>query len=369
MGQFGIGLAVLLCVHAATGSFGIAGTATGAMAAGIGLGRVLQGRLIDRLGVTRVLLSVLVPFLVSIALLAAATVEHAAAPIMIGLSCLVGIGLPALDTATRLLWGALAPEPDARMRAYSLDAMAVEMAAILGTTIAGALGTAVSPSLALITMGVLAGGGGAGIALVRVTRTTASASQRNRGALARTLVLPLAIMFGIGLMAGAIEVGVPAFAAQHGSRIATGPLFACWGVGSMLGGLWYGSRAWRVRPERRLVLCLAALAVGCAALPLAPSNVALGALLVLFGMPVPPAMTTLYLLVDDLVPHERLGEAFSWLTSAIPAGIALGNVLGGWSVAGASPRAALGLAALLALPALVAAARIVRGVRDAPVAV
>ena len=55
----------------------------------------------------------------------------------------------------------------------------------------------------------------------------------------RALLGPI-VADGRGL--GAIEVGLPSLALHAGSRPASGLLLALWSVGSMAGGLWYGSR-------------------------------------------------------------------------------------------------------------------------------
>ena len=49
------GLSLVLLVQSSTGSFGLAGLVAGAFTIGISAGGPLQGRLIDRLGQTRVL--------------------------------------------------------------------------------------------------------------------------------------------------------------------------------------------------------------------------------------------------------------------------------------------------------------------------
>lgn len=359
-GQFGIGLAVLLAVEQATGSFGIAGTASGAFAAGLALGRALQGRLADRHGATRMLLPVAALFCVAVAALAAVTSGRAGAAPALALSALLGFALPGLDAVTRMLWGVLAPDPEPRLRAYSLDAVTVEVAAMLGPSIAGVLATTISPAVALATTAAMIAGATVTVALSRLARSLVPHPDAGQGALARPLVLPVVLMFGIGLMAGALEVAIPAFAALYDSPTSTGPLFACWAAGSLVGGLWYGSRSWRVRAEVRLLAALAGLTAGCAVLALASSPIALGALLLLTGVPTGPTITTVYLLLDERVPRQRLVEAFSWLTSSIPMGVALGAVLGGWTVAGLDAHAALGLAAILSLVALGAGAAIAR---------
>jgi predicted MFS family arabinose efflux permease len=108
-------------------------------------------------------------------------------------------------------------------------------------------------------------------------------------------------------------------------------------------GLLYGAHHWRPRPEVRLVACLALMTAGNALLPLAGSLATMAMLLVLAGIAFTPAVTTLYVVVDHRVPHERKTEAFAWVTSAMPGGIALGTSVGGWAVSLAGASAAFRL--------------------------
>ena len=68
IGMFG--LAVLLLAQDATGSFAVAGRVVGAFGLGNALGAVAQGRLMDRLGQTRVLRVAAVTHLLACAVLA-----------------------------------------------------------------------------------------------------------------------------------------------------------------------------------------------------------------------------------------------------------------------------------------------------------
>ena len=69
----------------------------------------------------------------------------------------------------------------------------------------------------------------------------------------RRLLGPVALT-GVGI--GAIDVGLPSLALDAGSRPASGLLLALWSLGSMTGGLWYGSRVWHSSLARRYRLLL-----------------------------------------------------------------------------------------------------------------
>lgn len=141
----------------------------------------------------------------------------------------------------------------------------------------------------------------------------------------------------IVLLAGAfgtVEVTVVAGAEQLGSRTLAGPLLALWALGSMVGGLAFGSRASDRGPERRMVGLLLLVVAGIALLAVASGVVQLAAGMILAGLGIAPAIACLYLLVDRLAPAGTVTEAFTWVTTAFATGFAAGNALGGSLVHG-----------------------------------
>src|SRR3954447_7412917 len=104
------GLATVLFVQHQTGSFGSAGVVSAAFAVAGGAISPLQGRLIDRLGQTRVLVpSVVVHVAGLVALIAFGL---AAAPVGVLAACAVvaGAAIPPISPALRTLWPELLPD-------------------------------------------------------------------------------------------------------------------------------------------------------------------------------------------------------------------------------------------------------------------
>jgi predicted MFS family arabinose efflux permease len=155
-----------------------------------------------------------------------------------------------------------------------------------------------------------------------------------------------------------VEVAIPAFAEVHATRAQGGYALATFACGSLIGGLWSGTRRAPRRPELRLAAMLAAL--GLALLPplLAPSLPAMCVLMLFAGIPIAPAFAASYGLVDDLAVAGTSTEAFSWLSTAIVAGISLGTAIGGLAIEHLGPIESLALAGPCAgVAALVVAIR------------
>ncbi|MFZ0040190.1 MAG: MFS transporter, partial [Solirubrobacteraceae bacterium] len=160
----------------------------------------------------------------------------------------------------------------------------------------------------------------------------------------------------MGVALGTIEVGLPSLALHAGSRPASGVLLALWSLGSLIGGLWYGSRTWRAPLAERYRTLLVA-AVLCTAPLIAARTIPEGLICsLLAGLTVAPVFSCQYALIGRAVTPGVETEAFTWVAAALVGGLAAGSALGGAVIAAAGfsapfvvSCAASGAAALLAL--------------------
>jgi hypothetical protein len=241
-----------------------------------------------------------------------------------------GLARPPLDAAMRALWPRVVPR-ELVQSAYSLDATLQELIWIAGPLLLALLLLVGDPTLPLFACAALALAG----TLVFVRRPAGSTHPPTKGRRARgTLrssgfasLLTAATLYGVA--AGILTVTLVAFCSQHHARAAVGVLIAIWGVGSILGGVAYGTVRWKAPPARRAFLLLAVLAVLLAILATAPTVALLAFLMLVLGLPLSPWLGTLNEAVEAQVPHGRTGEAFTWTFAAITTGIGVGNALGG----------------------------------------
>src|SRR6266511_659953 len=320
------GLAIVLLVRQTGGSYATAGLVAGSYAISLGLTAPLLGRLIDRVGQTRVLLGCAgVSAAAFIALgVAAEAGSRALLPV---LAALGGASLPPVAACLRALWSELLGRGAELQAAFSVEAIVQELIFVVGPPLVAILAAVFAPAAAML-----------GIA-----------------------ILLLACIVVLAAAFGAVEVAVPAAAERLGSRTLAGPLLALWAVGSMVGGLAFGGRGPGRPPERRLVGMLVLVAAGIAVLALVVDRFQLGAGMVVAGLGIAPAIACLYLLIDRLAPAGTVTEAFTWVNSAFGTGIAIGNATGG----GVVHRAGADAVFLLAAVAVVAAALLARVRRPA----
>jgi predicted MFS family arabinose efflux permease len=262
----------------------------------------------------------------------------------------------------RALWPSLLGGSGLRDTAYALEAWLQELFFIVGPLLVAAIATVAPAWTTIVVAAALAAVGTVWFALappVRAARGSSRARSR-AGALGSQAVRTVTLScVALGAGFGVIEVTMPAFGEAHGSRAQGGLVLACFALGSLVGGLWIGTRPPARRLGVRFALALGVLAVALVPPLVAPSLPVMCVLLLLAGMPIAPAFAASYGLVDELAPSGTTTEAFSWLTTAIVTGLALGTAVGGAAVEHLGLTEAIALAApCVAVAALVAFARL-----------
>jgi MFS family permease len=339
-------LATLLYVQGATGSFAVAGLVSAGSLVGVALGSVVQGRLVDRLGPTRPLLAAAMLFAGAVSALIVAVEAAAPLALVVGAAAVAGAVQPALPGSSRALWSRLVPAGPKRAVAYNYEAISMEMFFILGPALAALLAAAPWPGVGLLVAGIATVVGTTGFALtpaVRAARPEARAGSGGMlGVLARPGVLTVALAgLGFGLVVGGVEVGVPAVAAEAGSRILGGILISAWSVVSVLAGLIYAMRPWPRPLHLRLPVLLGAFGVLVAAMAAAGSSlVGLTIVMLVSGAVITPQVTAQSLALEVATPQGMATEAFGWVITAITLGVAAGQSTTGWLVEQAGPSAA-----------------------------
>jgi hypothetical protein len=159
----------------------------------------------------------------------------------------------------------------------------------------------------------------------------------------------MGVGFGIGAGVGAVELGMTALAADRGVRELGGALVATQAAGSLIGGLFYGSRTWHGPGARRLGILSAALALTTVPLVVTPSLGVAFPLALLSGVTLAPTISVLYLLLDIVAPTGTATEATGWVLTAFVSGASAGAALAGAAVNASDPHAglAVGLAGTL----------------------
>ncbi|GLY96260.1 MFS transporter [Actinoplanes sp. NBRC 103695] len=344
LSRLGIGmtpLALLLLVQNATGRYAAAGLAGGVYAiAGAALSPI-AGRLADRAGSRPVLMvtGVLHPLALALLLIATRGGETTL-PLIVVAAGLAGATFPPATAAIRRAWTDMTEvgsgNHELRQAALAAETSLFELVFVLGPMLVSAFILITGgPAAAIVAAGTTTLVGTLWVARLPVMRRGhelgAGVQTRGLGPL-RTSGFPalLACVFALGIAFGAGGVVVPAYAEQHGGSDSLGGiLLGIWGLGSAVGGFWFGTRRPSMALPKQFAGLLALVGVSFAALALMPNPVALAFGLVIAGTTIAPALTVENSLVGRIAPASMLNEAFTWIVTVSVAGSAAGGALSG----------------------------------------
>jgi MFS family permease len=328
-------LATLLLIRGEGRSYAVAGVVVAASSLACAIAWPLVGRLADQVGQTRVLLPLAFAYPAAFGGLALLAVHEAPVVALTACAALAGATLPPVGACMRALWPSLLSAADLRDTAYALESWLQELFFIVGPLIVATIAVFAPAWAAVLAAAASCGAGTIWFALLPPVRAAGRTprSHSRAGALGSAAVRTIILAsFALGTAFGVVEVCIPAFAEEHGSRAQGGFALACFALGSLVGGIWVGTRP----PARRLVMRFA-ISLGALALALvpplfAPSLPVMCALVLIAGVPIAPAFAASYGLVDELAVPGTTTEAFAWLSTAVVAGVALGTSFGGFAV-------------------------------------
>ncbi|WP_245174800.1 MFS transporter [Streptomyces bohaiensis] len=286
-------------------------------------------RFVDRFGQPPVLL--LTGTVYPLALIGFVMVDPQAVATQLVCAVLAGAAMPPISGCIRSLWSA--PGNTERV-GLSLEAVLGEVFVIGGPLLFSLVLIWGSPGAALVVGAVLTGAGAVGFALTQASRdrrvATPDGKRDPMGALrSPALVRLMLLLFVAGLATGAYNIAVPGFIETHGSAGHIGLIFGVWGVGGILGGLWYGSRTFARPVETVFAWGLLALATASALVLAAWDNWSLSVALLVLGLVQAPVIALSYQLVSRTAREGYVTEAFTWAITVSIGGSAIGSQLGG----------------------------------------
>ncbi|MFK0291860.1 MFS transporter [Streptomyces sp. NPDC090442] len=340
-----LGLPLLLTLREGTGSYAVAGTATGLFGLIAAFLGPVRARWVERHRATLMLLAVCYALLVCT--LAAACAVRVPTPLAVCLTVLAGLFPPPVGPLMRTAWSRLAADEAQRQCALSLDTAAESTVFALGPVLGGFLIALASAPAVLVLCAVLVitGFGWLATALRRssVTGDAASPAAGHPQSPLRAGQFPPLLLLALSTAAAFSLVEI-AIVAAWGS-VTAGVLTTLFSVGGVLGGLTYGGRRWRGALWRRPLLMEVAVALFYTLPVLVYAAAAAGAALLFAGACTDVLLIAAYQLVDRYVPEGSRTEAGAWINTAYNLGGSLGTAVGGVLVGRSGPPAAFAVTA------------------------
>ena len=327
------GLAILLLVQTATGSFARGGAATACYVIGLATVAPALGRLIDRNGPRLTLFICGIAFPAALVALVAAVQLGAGAVFILGFAAAAGAAFPPITVCMRTYFRQRLGDDALLSAAYSLESVLIELIFIAGPMLV-AFFVAFWSAAGAVLFAAVCGFLGTLLFLrsppLRAWHVVAREASSLLGPLGERGFVPLiAVILCYSMAFGLLEIGLTAYASERGTPALAGVLLGLMSAGSALGGLAYGSRSWHFPLTRQFALMLALMGAGLTVLafPWSPLPFALWS--VFAGVVMAPALIIQSMLVAKAARAQHLTEAFTWSASALLSGVGIGVAAGG----------------------------------------
>ena len=321
-------LGIVLLVSATTGSYARAGIITATATLVGALAAPWWGRMIDRIGQARVLVTAALICNVSLALLVVTVLLRLPLPLTLVTAAGVGLGFSSAGSAVRARWSHRLTGNRLLDTAYAFEAVVDEVVFMVGPVLVTFLATALHPALGLVACVVFGLIGALALASMRDTqppsRTAAESAAAHVPLSARLLVPIVLASAGLGGLFGAMELVVVAFAKEAGIPQYTGLIVMAWAFGSLVAGVLTGTVSWQASPASRFRWGAFLLACSVVPLPFASSPFVVTVLLTLSGFFIAPTLIALVAVTQAAVVPSRLTEALGWTSTGMAAGVAAG---------------------------------------------
>jgi predicted MFS family arabinose efflux permease len=323
---------VLLTLHVVQTlhrSYGAAGLVTAAATICIAVSGPWRGKLLDTKGLRRVVL----PSLVVTAICWSIAPFVGYLPLLM-LAALAGLFVVPTFSIIRQAVMAAVPDSD-RRTALSLDAVAVEVAFMVGPVVGVWAATIWPTSWVLFTVEMLGVLAGVGLwfadPVMHADRgdTDDEDAPLPRSAWFRPQFLAMcAAAAATTIVLSGCDIAFVAALRDFDKVALIGPVLALWGLGSVIGGLVYGI----LHRSISAFLLLGALSVATIPIALAPNVWPLAVLGFVAGLFCAPTITATVDQLSRVVPDAARGEAIGWHGSAMTAGSALGAPVAGLAI-------------------------------------
>jgi len=339
-----IGLGIVILISDRTGSYAAAGILGACFQLPAALGAVATSRWIDRVGQHRLLPWLTIAHALLLVVFVVSVESGAAFIVQAMVIALAGLSQPAIGSMVRARWANIAPDA-ARLRgAFALESVIDELIFSIGPPITALIAFQIGLPFPIIVAAVIAAIGGVSLSLQRRTEPLPHAPHdpaqgrgRRSALLQPGLALVPLVAIGIGAVFGSFEVAVVAFTRASGDEAVSGLILGVWAFASMIGGIWFGARTWRLSLGRQMLVLPALLAASLLVAPLMGTTLTLTIATAIGGLAAAPALIAAFSLTERLVPARQLTEGLTWTNSGLAIGFSLGTALAGFLVDGHGP--------------------------------
>ncbi|MFC4536433.1 MFS transporter [Sphaerisporangium dianthi] len=326
-----LGIGIVLLISALTGSYATAGAISATVAIAFAVAAPLSGRLVDRFGQARVLMPLVLLHGAALVTLMLCTAFGAPMWTLFVSAVVVGGAATSLGSMVRARWSHILGRSSRLHTAFSFESVADEVIFVAGPALVTGLTTMVNLYAGLILALVATVVGTVAFSLQRATEPPVrpDIAQSGTPIMIPGVALLSCVFLAMGAVFGSVDLITVAFAEDRGVKAASGLLLGAFAGGSMVSGLWYGFRHWRISLRQRFMRGLAVFAAGLTPILLIGDVKVMAIGLFFAGLAISPTIITGYALIERLVPGHLLTEGMSWISTAVGFGVAIGAWAGG----------------------------------------
>lgn len=353
-------LSCILLIQGITGEYGLAGLVGASQTLVSAFASPRIGQLADRHGARPVLAIALVIQTIGVVALIATAYANAPAPVLILSAAIIGGSSVPFGSFSQSRWPLHVARGRDLERAYALESVFGEISFIAGPALAVFLSVEIAPPLGLIVslaMTILATAGMIRLPAIK-TRGTDTVDAPATSLLRHPVIVVVAGSgVGMGIMFGATEIQLVAFAEELGREGLASVMIGLFAAGSLIAAILYGLVPLRSSLRWRVLASAAWVALWMIPTALVGSIGAMIACMVFAGIGIAPWAIAGNSLVERGVPSRALIEAFGWVSASVSTGAAVGAMVGGpaidrWGADGGQAVAIIGGALAIAVAAV-----------------
>ncbi|MFE3994078.1 MFS transporter [Streptomyces goshikiensis] len=330
-----VGIGVLTMITELGGSYALAGAITATIALSAAAVGPQVSRLVDEHGQRRVLRPATLTAAAAVTGLLVSAANDWPTWTLFVFAVVAGC-VPSVGSMVRARWTALFRDTPQLHTAYSFESIVDELCFIVGPPLAATLSAGWFPEAGPVVALVCLLTGVWWLTALTATEPKPHPRHENpdRSSALRSpgLQVLVATFVATGAIFGSVDVATLAIAGEHGDKSLGGVFLAVWAFGSCLAGIVFGLLHFKGKAEPRWVLGISAMAVSMIPLLLAGNLPFLAVALFVSGLAIAPTMITTMALIEAHVPHAKLTEGMTWISTGLAVGIAIGSSVTGWVV-------------------------------------
>lgn len=319
-------LAILWAIHGASGSFAIAGVATGPFAAAEAFLSPQIARFIDSHGQATVAMAQLPAFALASLTLLIGTWVPTPTWVWIAASGLAGASCPQIGSLAAARWRHITQGSASMAPALALETAVNELTHMLGPVLVTTLSATVHSSLGLLISGALV----IIFTCALVARRDSEPPTRPRGPglmldtrLVRLQFLPFVMLhLLLGAYFGGMTICLTSAAQSLGVGEFAGVMASVGGLASLLAGLAYGAVSRKVGATPVMLVAAAVLCTSCFGLSVNSGLIFLAALTAACSACIAPIVVPAAVKLQEVTPTALYVQAVTWTGSASALGTA-----------------------------------------------